>query len=307
MPELPEVETTVKGLKKVLLKRAILDVWTDLAKANQRVPHFKNTLKDADFYKKFKKEITGTKVISVERRAKNILINLSNKKTILIHMKMTGHVLYGKYGYDKKKNIWLALEKGPLQDPFNRFIHFVLTFSNGKHLALCDMRKFAKITLLDTKTAHETKHLEGIGPEPLDKKFTEKVFRERLLLRPTGRIKTNLMDQTLIAGIGNIYSDEALWLAGINPETRTETIPKDKMSLLYKSVLAVLRKGIDFGGDSTSDYRTIDGTPGKFSHHHNAYRRTGKPCGKKGCTGVILRKVVGGRSAHFCSVHQNLR
>jgi formamidopyrimidine-DNA glycosylase len=306
MPELPEVQTTVAGLQKVLPKLTITSVWSDLASKNQTIPQFKETLKDAAFFTKFKKEVTGAKIVSVERRAKNILINLATGKTILVHMKMTGHFLYGKYAFNAKQKIWVAAETGPLQDPFNKWLHFILTLSNGKHLALSDMRKFAKITLLSTKDARDSKHLADLGPEPLEKKFTFKIFVGQLGKRETGRIKTVLMDQRLISGIGNIYSDEALWLASINPEERVHNIPEEKLKKLYTSILAVLEKGIDFKGYSTSDYRNIDGKPGEFSHQHNAYRKTGDRCGKPGCKGGILRKVVGGRSAHFCSVHQKL-
>ncbi len=306
MPELPEVQTTVSGLQKVLPKLTIKDIWSDLPVKKPSLSHFNDTLKSVSFFETFKKNACEAKVVSVERRAKNILINLSNKQTILVHMKMTGHLLYGKYAYDKKTNTWFADEDGPLKDPFNKFLHVVFVLSNGKCLVLSDMRKFAKVTLLSTRDAHDSKHLAGLGPEPLEKNFTVQKFIERISLRPAGRLKSVLMDQTIISGVGNIYSDEALWLAGLNPEERIAHIPKAKMNLLYTSVLTVLRKGIDFKGDSTSDYRNIDGRPGKFSHAHNAYRRTGKPCGKRGCKGVILRKVVGGRSAHYCSVHQKL-
>ena len=114
------------------------------------------------------------------------------------------------------------------------------------------------------------------------------------------------MDQSVIAGVGNIYSDEALWRAGIHPEERVRDIDEAKLKSLYTATIEVLKKGIDFGGDSMSDYRNIDGERGEFQEKHEAYRRTGKPCMKRGCSGTIQRKIVGGRSAHFCSVHQRL-
>ncbi len=310
MPELPEVQTTVSSLQKVLPKLKITDVWTDLPL--KIVGGIRaETLKSHLFFKSFRGRVVGAKVTSVSRRAKNILIHLSNKETILVHMKMTGHLLYGVYEkvLEEKKELWRPAKKeknDALRDPFNKFIHVVFSFSNGKHLALSDMRKFAKVTVVPTKDILDSKHLSHLGPEPLDKKFTEEIFRERLNLWPNGKIKTALMDQTLISGIGNIYSDEALWLAGLHPEERVKNIPKSKLKILYQSVQKVLAQGINFGGDSTSDYRNIDGKPGKFQHHHNVYRRKGEPCRKRGCRGVILRKVVGGRSAHFCSVHQKL-
>ena len=218
MPELPEVTTTVKGLQKVLPGLVFLDVWTDLNK-NNPIKQFKNTIKDTRFFNKIKKEIRGKKVLKVERRAKNILINISDGNTILIHLKMTGHLLYGKYVFNKKENKWTPEknERVALFDPFNRFIHVVFIFSNGKHLAFCDSRKFGKVTMIKTGELEESSHLKNIGPEPLEKSFILSKFKARLLLKPNWKIKTVLMDQSVIAGIGNIYSDEMLWLANIHP------------------------------------------------------------------------------------------
>lgn len=307
MPELPEVTTTVKGLQRVLPGLKIISIWTDLAKKNP-IKQFKETVKNEAFFKKFKKEVEGAKVVNVERRAKNILINLSNKKTILIHLKMTGHIIYGKYVYDKKLNKWNPdkSEREALHDPYNRFVHVVFSLSNGKQFVFCDSRKFGKVTLLPTATAHDTIHLKDIGPEPLEKAFTLAKFEEKLLSKPKGFIKTVLMNQTVIAGIGNIYSDEMLWLAGIHPESLPHKIPSKYMEAMYMAMREVLNKGIDFGGDSMSDYRDIDGKRGEFQNHHNVYRKLKEPCVKKGCKGVIMRKVINGRSAHYCSLHQKL-
>lgn len=306
MPELPEVQTTVVGLKKTIIGLTIKNIWTDLAKMRQPIPQFRETLKSDIFYRKFKKAVVGKKIISVERRAKNILIYLGNKKTILIHMKMTGHLLYGLYEYDKKNNTWevSANEKNnALRDPFNRFIHVVFSFDNKKHLALCDSRKFAKVTLLESALAHKA-HFQNMGPEPLEKSFLVKKFIERLQTKPKHKIKQILLDQHVIAGIGNIYSDEMLWLSNIHPLRKPEDITNEEFKLLFQAMRKVLKKGINFKGDSTSDYRNIDGQPGRFNHHHNAYRLTNKKCQKKGCKGIIKRIVVAGRSAHFCNTHQ---
>lgn len=305
MPELPEVETTTNGLRKTIVGLTIKDVWTDLSTKDKRQ---KEAIANPKFFTIFKKEIINKKILSVERRAKNILINISGNKTILVHLKMTGHLLYGKYKLTKNK--WIPGETGPLHDPYNRFVHVVFSLSNGKHLAFSDARKFGKITLLDTNTAHDTKHLNNIGPEPLDKNFTFEVLKERLNKKPNGKIKTVLMDQSIIAGIGNIYSDEILWRAGVHPETQVSTLlrqgsARQKIELIFRAIKETLAKGIDFGGDSMSDYRNIHGLPGKFQLHHEAYRRTGEKCRKSNCKGIIKRKVVNGRSAHFCSLHQN--
>jgi formamidopyrimidine-DNA glycosylase len=311
MPELPEVQTTVNGLNRTIRGLKITAVWTDYNSAFQKG---KDSIKDPAYFKYFKKEVVGSKITHIERRAKNILIYIENKAVILVHMKMTGHLMYGDY--DRK-------------DPFNRFIHLIFNFDNGKTLELSDMRKFAKVTLISAaKSGNGTKngleeslHLANIGPDPLDKSFTFQVFTERLARRPTGRIKNVLMDQSVIAGIGNIYSDEALWRAGINPEERVIDILARKdsgilLKKLYTASISVLKKGIDFGGDSMSDYRNIDGKKGRFQGQHRAYRKTGERCSmmihdsrnnkSKQCKGVIVRKVVGGRSAHFCDIHQKL-
>lgn len=318
MPELPEVTTTVNGLQRVIPKLIIKDVWTDLAKKSVTRPDFLYTIKSQDFFNKFKKLVIGAKVINVERRAKNILINLNNNQTILIHLKMTGHLIFGKYVFNKKNNTWNPdkKERPALHDPYNRFVHVVFTLTHprpspykGKremHLAFCDSRKFGKVTIIPTDIAHNSIHLKNIGPEPLDKSFSVNKFIEILSRKKTGKIKTVLMDQSIIAGIGNIYSDEMLWLSDIHPESHPLKIPREKILKLYKAMQTVLNKGIDFGGDSMSDYRDIDGERGKFQNHHNVYQKLKEKCGKRGCNGVILRKVVNGRSAHFCPKHQEI-
>ena len=292
MPELPEVQTTVNGLNRHIRGLQIVDVWTDYNSIFQKG---KDSAKDPAYFKYFKKRIIGQKVLSASRMAKNILINLESGDVILVHMKMTGHLMYGDY--DRS-------------DPFNRFIHLVFTFDNRKTLELSDMRKFAKITLIPRsalgKTLEKSLHLANIGPDPLAKNFTFGLFKERLNRKQNGRVKNVLMDQSIIAGVGNIYSDEALWRAGLNPEERIKNIPASYFKKLFVGLKSVLLKGIDFGGDSMSDYRNIDGKRGRFQEQHRAYRKTGQKCSKPGCKGIILRKVVGGRSAHFCSIHQRL-
>ena len=171
------------------------------------------------------------------------------------------------------------------------------------------MRKFGKITLLDTKTAHDTRHLKNIGPEPLDKNFTPEKLEERLKRKPNGKIKTVLIDQSIVAGIGNIYSDEILWQAGVHPERKVSTLLRrgfkgQEIKLIFKVMQKILTKSIKAGGDSMSDYRNSSGGKGKFQFYHEAYRRTGEKCRKKNCKGIIKRKMINSRSAHFCSIHQ---
>ena len=224
-------------------------------------------------------------------------------------MKMTGHLLYGKYHFSNKnkKDPWEAIQPASLKDPVNRHIRFLISFSNKKHLALSDVRKFAKVTLISAHDYHLSDHLNNIGPEPLEKSFTFDQFMSRIETKPNGKIKLVLMDQSIIAGIGNIYADESLWHAGINPQEKVEKIKPSKLKLLYNAIKKTLAKGIDFGGDSMSDYRNVLGNKGEFQQTHHAYQKNGMKCDKRGCGGTIRRIVVGGRGTHYCEKHQKLQ
>lgn len=295
MPELPEVQTTVDGINIVAKNKKITDIWTDF---KSLAPMFSNTIKNPTYFTNFKNKIKGAKIIKAERKAKNILIHLDNKETILIHMKMTGHVMYGKYIYNKNKNSWTP-EKGQtlLEDPYNRFIHLAITLDNGKHLVLADTRKFAKVILLNDETKKE---IDLLGPEPLNDDFTYEVFLKNINRWQNKYIKTSLMNQRLISGIGNIYSDEILHKAHVLPERVISSLSPTQMKNIYKNIKPILLQGIDFGGDSTSDYRNIYGERGQFQAKHKVYRRKGEKCLNKGCKGFIERSVLNGRSAHYC-------
>lgn len=282
MPELPEVQTTVNGLNATVRGQKIVEVWTDYKSIHKM---HRGSIKDREFFKQFEKKVMGRNILKAERRAKNILIHLSGGETILVHMKMTGHFVYNRPDYPH--------------------VRFKLMLGNGKELALSDMRRFAKVTVLATKEADRSLHLEGLGPEPLEASFVYPKFKERLMKRPNGKVKQVLMDQTIIAGIGNIYSDEILWRAGVHPVSAVGAVPEKNMKEMFKAMKKILKQGIDFGGDSMSDYRNIKGETGHFQEHHEAYRRTGKRCSRHD-GGIIRRIVVGGRSGHYCDKHQKL-
>jgi len=297
MPELPEVTTIVKGLNEKVQGLTIKDVWTDWEK-----------IVKSPSFSVFKKEVTGKKITGAERIGKNILLYLSGDKTILFHMKMTGHFLYGKW-IEKKSDGKISWkpekENSPLSDPLNRFLHLIFYLSNGNQFALSDMRKFAKVVLLTKGKEFESKDLKNIGPDPLNKKINFKKFKEIIYRKKDWRIKQLLMNQEIISGIGNIYSDEILWDSGIHPEEKLKNIPDEKLEKLFNSAKKILKNSIALGGDSMSDYRKINGEKGEYQKHHKAYRMTGHPCPKKD-GGKIIRIKVGGRSAHFCETHQKL-
>lgn len=307
MPELPEVHTTVTGLQKVLPGLVIKDVWTDMW-STARLS--KNTIKDRSYFPYFKKHVLDRKVLGVRRRAKLILIDLDNGFTLIIHMKMTGHLMIGRWKMISQRSKaegrkWIPVEKDtPLSDPYNRHIHVLFTFNNGKQMAFSDSRKFGTIVVEKTASLH-MERLASIGPEPLETTFTLKSFKERMMKSPSRAIKTVLMDQSIIAGIGNIYSDEMLHRAHILPTRMPKSLNEAEWKLLYRAMKGTLRKGMDFGGDSTSDYRNIEGARGKFHENHLVYLRAKQKCLTRGCRGVIEKETVGGRSAHFCRVCQH--
>ncbi len=284
MPELPEVQTTVDGINQTSRGKTIAGVTTSYNSSHYAG---KDEVKNPTFFKEFKKRVIGKTILKAERRAKNILIHLSGQETILTHMKMTGSYFYN-----------------PPKDA--KHIRLTFTLNNGKALALADLRRFAKVTVIKTDKLKDSTHLANIGPEPLDKNFQFPRFKFQLLQKPKGKIKQVLMDPSVVAGIGNIYSDEILWRSSVHPLSLVAKIPEKNLKLMFKAMKETLTKGIHFGGDSTSDYLNIEGKPGAFQAHHRAYHMHKKPCLKKGCPGVLERLIIGGRSAHFCPVHQKL-
>jgi formamidopyrimidine-DNA glycosylase len=290
MPELPEVQTIVDDLNKKVLGLKITDAWTDWPK----------TIKTHSL-KKFKKETKGLKILRAHRRAKYIMMDLSVNKTLIIHQKISGHLLYGKWAV-KGKKVEAAIN-GPVKtDPFNRFIRFILYLSNGYMLGLSDVRRFGKVFLGDTDKIESINEIGRLGPEPLDPKFTLQKFKN-LMQKRRGVIKKVLMDPFIIAGIGNIYSDEILWYAGIHPTHRVEKLTDKELVAIYKAMHLVLKKALKARGDSEQDYRTLAGDFGGYQNISKAYQHTDEKCQKKD-GGIIKRIVVNTRSAHFCPVHQ---
>jgi len=298
MPELPEVQTVVSDLQKNLPGKKIEDVWVG----------WKKLIKNPKTEALFKKELIGKKFLNAKRVGKNILINLSGNTTLLIHQKMTGHMLYGKWS--KNGSDWLSIEEGPhKEDPYNRFIRLIFFLSNGKHLALCDMRKFAKVLIWPTDRMAELKDINKLGPDPTEKSFDFKKFKE-VLKNPkdksrarNGKIKFVLMDQNVIAGIGNIYADEILWAAGVHPFRETKKLTETELKNIFKNIKPILQKSIKARGTSSSDFRDASGKRGNFQKFLKVYQKKGEKCAKKD-GGIIERVKSNGRSSHFCPIHQ---
>jgi len=293
MPELPEVESTVRGLKKNILGRRILNVWTDNEKMIKRPRTFRD----------FKKELRGVMIENVRRKGKNILIDLSGRKTLLIHQKLTGHLLVGRWKLQKGK--WISKISGPLSDDSrNDYIHFILFLDKNKDLALSDLRKFAKAELWSRKDLESSEGFSKLGPDPLEKEFTFNKFRKALKTRKKGKVKQVLMDQNVIVGIGNIYSDEILWQSKIHPFKDVSGLSEKELKKIYQTTKKILKKAVKLKGTSISDFRLIDGSKGHYQTERKAYQRQGKKCFR--CGDEIQRKKIGARSAHFCPTCQKL-
>lgn len=289
MPELPEVETTVRDLQKKVPGRTFVDVWTDWEK----------TVKKPEF-EEFRKTLIGKKIESVRRRAKLILFDLSEDKTLLIHQKLTGHLLLGKW--ERKNDKWIT-SSPLLLDKMNTFIHLLFTLDNGEMLALSDLRKFAKVELWDARELEESEEMKSLGPEPLEDGFTFEKFK-RILVGKKGKIKQVLMDPKVIVGIGNIYSDEILFEAKVHPFKPASSLTSEELKGIYEAIPKILNKSIKAKGESISDWRTLEGSKGFFDQYRKIYRRTGENCPR--CGALISRKKIGGRSAHFCSKCQKI-
>jgi formamidopyrimidine-DNA glycosylase len=286
MPELPEVQTIVDDLNRKIKGDSITGFWSDWKKT-VRMP-----------IEKFEKEIKGKKVLSASRIGKNIFINLSGGKTIYIHLKMTGHLLVkfpiSNFQFTKNK-------KNYFDDKVNQYIHHIFYLKSGRTLEFSDVRKFGKIILADTGKIKEIKEIGSLGVDAMSKKFTPEILDEILDKKKTA-VKLLLMDQSKLAGVGNIYASEILFEAGIFPTRPAEKINMGERKKLYRAIKKTLEKGIKLRGTSDSDYRDTSGAPGGFQKVLKVYRRAGKKCAR--CGTIVQRIKLGQRGTFFCPVCQ---
>ena len=292
MPELPEVETIVRQLNKYVAGCTITDVWTD---------NYKNQA--GLTWAKFRSNLTNKKIIAVERQGKNILIYLTQDLVLWIHLKLTGHLLLGKYIWKNRQ--WQPLDKGAYLDPQNRFIHWVFNLNNKKQLVLADTRKFAKVILLPTHKIKQEKGLQDLGRDPLTPDFTEADLRQ-LLSKTKSDIKKVLMDQTYLSGIGNIYANEILFQARINPFKKANQLTGADIHNLFLAIRAVLIKAIKYQGTSAEDeaYRMLNGSPGSFAKFLQVYQKEGQKCPR--CNTIIKRVISQNRSTFYCPKCQKI-
>lgn len=289
MPELPEVETVKIGLSKLIVGRVVESVRHDNQKS------FPNAENDVQEF------LIGAKVLSVKRRAKVLLIELSSKYSLVIHLKMTGQLVFEsaskRFGAGHPSSSLI----NQLPDKSTRV---TLKFTDGSNLFFNDQRKFGWMRLLPTAEVPNIDFFQKVGPEPLAADFTAKAFHERLLRRTNSRIKAVLLDQTVIAGVGNIYADESLWGAKIHPETRVSDLSKNQVNTLFIQLREILQVAIDKGGSSDKNYVNVEGKKGSYLDFARVFRREGKPCPRCGIS--IIKTRVAGRGTHLCPNCQKL-
>ncbi|MBK7917280.1 MAG: DNA-formamidopyrimidine glycosylase [Chloroflexi bacterium] len=265
MPELPEVETTVRALRQPLIGSTITDVRSD----------WPRQIITPDLAE-LQARIYGLKILAINRRGKYLVFTLNGRETLIIHLKMSGHLS--------------VVDKAA---PTSKHVHTAFGLADGRELRFSDTRKFGRVYLV----TDPAEVLGKLGPEPLAPEFTVDVLAGRLAGRRRA-LKPLLLDQTIIAGIGNIYADESLYYAGIDPRRTAVSLSAADIARLYTAVQKVLRLGIAREGASISTYIKPDGQKGDMQNAVAVFRRTGDPCYE--CQTPIVRIILGGRSTHFC-------
>ncbi len=278
MPELPEVETVRRGLLPVMQGQVIT-----LAQVNRdglRWP----------FPAGMAARLTSARVLGLRRRSKYILADLSSGETLLIHLGMSGRMLISG------QTLGVFHHDHPAPQKHD---HVVLHIENGVRVTFNDARRFGAMDLMPTLGAEGHALLAALGPEPLGNAFDQTYLVSRLKGRNTP-IKSALLDQHIVAGLGNIYVCETLFRAGISPQKKAGDLPEKRVAGLVAIIRDVLTEAIEAGGSSLRDYRQADGELGYFQHSFKVYDREGQPCPAQGCTGVVNRIVQSGRSSFYC-------
>ena len=282
MPELPEVETVRRGLAPVM-EGAVID----------RAQVFRPDLR-WPFPDRMAERLTGQRVERLRRRSKYILADLSGGETLLIHLGMTGRMTVSG------DPLGLFVHDHPQAEKHD---HVVLHMENGARITFNDARRFGAMDLMPTAKAELHPLLAHLGPEPLGNAFDEDYLVAAMKGRMTP-VKSALLDQRMIAGLGNIYVCEALFRTGISPLRKAGRISRGRVAALVPAVRDVLNAAIEAGGSSLRDYRRADGELGYFQHSFDVYGREGDPCRRDGCSGHVARVVQSGRSSFYCAAGQ---
>jgi formamidopyrimidine-DNA glycosylase len=302
MPELPEVETIMRGLRKVILDKIIMS----FDRLDKKVVRFGP------------KEIEGSKIKNLNRRAKILVVSLDNGKSILVHLKMTGQLIYRTKL--KSQNSKVKIEDTDLSDRSqtfagghpskdwwaelpNKFTRAIFHFDDGSVLFFNDLRRFGYMKLYDSITLDKTSELVKLGPEPFSNQFTPEYLIGKAKKIPNRKIKQFITDQEIVAGVGNIYVDETLFYSKISPTRPVKEIKLSEWKTIHHNIKKVLELGIKSGGSSEDTYVDAFGNQGSFTKYTKVYRKTGQPC-PNNCGDTIKRITLGSRGTHFCPTCQ---
>ena len=315
MPELPEVETLRRELDKAVRGKTIKSVELDWPKTVRPLS-----------VKSFRVKVKNKKILGVKRRAKVLIVDLAGQDDLLIHLKLTGQLIFQPKDPSGRSGRLPLLRGGKSPSPFirgrlgggmiigghpqknglenlpNKFTRAIFTFVDGAKLFFNDMRKFGWLKIADK--AGTAKITAEYGVEPLGPEFTLKKFKEILAKYPKRKIKQILMDQSLIAGIGNIYNDESCFMAGILPMRLASSLSELEIKRLFIAIPKILKLSIEKGGTSADTYIRLDGSRGSFVPHLKVYGRKGEKCRRGKCRGMIKRIKLNGRGTHFCDACQ---
>jgi len=300
MPELPEVETTIRYLRPKILGRKIKNIWTDWPKGIGNIS-----------FTVLSKKLKGKKFSAIARRGKNILIEIDKKENLGHHLTMTGHrllrpTLYFDAGIIHK--LPLDKQSSPFLERVNQYVHFRFVLDKKEELAFSDLRKFGRIRYLpkpitDNLIANSFKDL---GIEPFSKEFTEEYLKKLIFDKrnKNKQLKIFLMDQSVIAGIGNIYASEIPFKAKLDPKRKVGALENKEIKTLFFAIKNILKKAIGLRGTSVSDFRDPQGLPGGYGNVRKVYQKKGQPC-PNGCGGTIKSFKQGQRTTFWCPQCQN--
>jgi formamidopyrimidine-DNA glycosylase len=280
MPELPEVETVRRGLEKYVVGHRIVEI----------------EIVTAGIFQGEKKSIEGAKIIAAKRIGKGLILTLDNDSSLAIHIKMTGQLIYRD---ESLKNTPVSFQKvGTIP---NKFTHVIFHLDKGGVLYYNDQRRFGWIRVINTKEVMDMPFFKNMGPEPFKDLTLEKFTL--LLSKAQTKIKPFIMDQTKIGGIGNIYANDALWNAKIDPKRPAKSLNDTETKELFNSIIKVMEKSFEQGGASELSFVNILGQEGNYQNHSLVYGKTGKQCPRHD-GGTIKRISLGGRGTFYCEVCQ---
>lgn len=290
MPELPEVETVKTGLQKLLPGRLVVAVDFNWPKS------FPNSPDDVKAF------LINSRIKEVKRRAKVLIIDLDNGYSLVTHLKMTGQLVFRsqteKFGAGHPNDSLI----GHLPDKSTRV---TMIFNDGSKLFFNDQRKFGWMRLLPTIEIENLDFFKKVGPEPLSTDFNWQIMQSRMMRRHRSNIKAVLLDQTVLAGVGNIYADESLWGAKIHPLTAVADMKPAQFKKLYEELIFVLKLAIEKGGSTDRNYVNAEGRRGSYMDFARVFRREGEPCPR--CGSEIIKTRVAGRGTHICPRCQKLK